>query len=59
MDINEFKDRLFDAVNESDSLPVTDITANDRQNEFKVFLKDHSSFIIKCYRSGTWFLIKM
>ncbi len=58
MGLDEFKDRLFDVLNESDGLPVADIIADDRQDEFKILLDDHSSFTIRCSCSGLWFLIK-
>lgn len=32
MELNEFKDRLFDLINESSDLPVSDIAVNDREN---------------------------
>lgn len=55
MELNEFKDRLFDILNETDNLPIADIIVNDRQNEIKLLLRDHSSFVINCKTFGTWF----
>lgn len=59
MGLDEFKDRLFDILNESDCLPVADIIADDRQDEFKILLEDHSSFTIRCCCSGSWFLMRL
>lgn len=56
MELNEFKDRLFDILNETDDLPIADIIFYDRKNEIKILLDDHSSFIIKCTKKGSWFL---
>ena len=46
MMLNEFKDRLFNILNETDGLPITDIIVNDRENEIKILLDDHSAFIV-------------
>lgn len=56
MELNEFKDRLFDILNETDDLPIADIIFHDRRNEINILLDDHSSFIIKCLKRGSWFL---
>lgn len=58
MELNEFKDRLFDLINESSDLPVSDIAVNDRENTIKVYLQDHSVFTITCSASGKWFVLK-
>lgn len=58
MYLNEFKDRMFDILNETDALPITDIIVNDRRNEIKILLDDHSSFVIKCSKRGSWFLMR-
>lgn len=58
MTLNEFKDRLFDLLNESDDIPIADIIADDGKNEFKILLKDHTSFTIICSYSGSWFLME-
>lgn len=58
MEINTFKDIVFELLNETDSLPITDIVVSDRKNEIKILLDDHSSFIIKCFKRGTWFLMR-
>lgn len=59
MGLNEFKDRLFDIINDSDGLPIADIITNDQLDEFKILLNDHSSFTITCRGSGSWFLTQM
>lgn len=56
MEFNEFKDRLFDLLNDTDTLPITDIITNDRKNEIKLLMDDHSLFTINCIHSGKWFL---
>ena len=48
MNTNEFKDRLFDALNESNLLPIQDITADDKQNTFHITLWDNSEFELTC-----------
>lgn len=59
MGIDEFKDRLFDIINDSDGLPVADIITNDVQDEFRILLEDHSSFTVICRCPGSWFLMRM
>ena len=54
----EFKDRLFDVLNETELLPIADIEVNDRENYFKVVLTDGSEFIITSKSYGKVFLIK-
>ena len=44
MDFNEFKDRLFDAINEADNLPIKDVDLRDREDSLLVELKDGSKF---------------
>ena len=61
MRINEFKDRLFDILNDTESLPIADIIIDDRKNEIKILLDDHSSFCYQMFKkrglvSGTLML---
>lgn len=56
MRLNEFKDRLFNVLNETNDLPITDIIVNDKENEIKLLLDDHSSFIVTCRSAGSWFI---
>lgn len=44
MDLNYFKDVLFDLINESDVLDVIDIQSDDKADSFIVSTKDGSSF---------------
>lgn len=46
MDINEFKDRLFDAINDADNLPVQDLVLEDRKDKIQVYLEDGSRFVV-------------
>lgn len=48
MSLNEFKDRLFDILNETDHLPVKDINAEDGADIIKICLLDQSVFQIQC-----------
>nr|WP_302021006.1 hypothetical protein [uncultured Acetatifactor sp.] len=58
MELNTFKDMIFELFNETDNLPIVDIMVNDRKNEIKIFLADHSSFSVKCSKRGSWFIQK-
>ncbi len=59
MGLDEFKDRLFDTLNESDYLPIVDIITDDARNEFRILLSDHSSFTVSCSCAGSWFLMQL
>jgi len=56
MGLDEFVDRLFDLLNETDNIPIADIIVNDQNKEIRLLLKDHTVFNIHCSSSGTWFL---
>lgn len=38
MEKNEFKDRLFDVLNDTDNLPIQDIMVEDRNDKMNVYL---------------------
>jgi hypothetical protein len=46
MSKDEFKDRLFDILNESNDLPIKDIAVDDKEDTIKVYLTDGTNFII-------------
>lgn len=47
MDINEFKDRLFDVINDTDNLPVQDLIFEDKKDMIQICLEDGSVFEIQ------------
>ena len=47
VDINVFKDTLWDLMNESDGLDVSDIQSIDKENRFIVTVRDGSSFQVQ------------
>ena len=50
MDINVFKDLLWDLINESNELDVIDIRCDDKENLFEVTVRDGSSFVVRIVR---------
>lgn len=52
MELNLFKDKLFDMLNESDSMNIADIEADDAAGAFQVKTTDGDLFIIEC-RQGS------
>lgn len=48
MELNYFKDKLFDVLNESDELDLSDITADDGRSLFAVTTADGSVFELQC-----------
>ena len=47
MNLNYFKDLLFDVINESDKLSVVDIISNDKESTFIIELWT-GKFLLKC-----------
>ena len=50
MDLNHFKDILFDLMNESNELGVTEIEADDQANTFTLTVADGAKFTVICQR---------
>ncbi|MBQ2818900.1 MAG: hypothetical protein IJF14_00785 [Clostridia bacterium] len=46
MDLNYFKDHLWDMLNDDDCFNVQDIISNDKENSFDVIVHDESVFHI-------------
>lgn len=59
MELNEFKDRLFDVINETDNLPIQDIVVEDRDNQMNIYLTDGTRFTIRVENCGKWCLCKI
>lgn len=55
---NEFKDRLFNVLNETEELDIADIETYDREHKFKIVLSDGSQFIITTMPYGKMFILK-
>lgn len=53
MDINVFKDHLWDLINESDELDVVDIQSDDKVNRYRVAVRDGSSFIVQVTKESS------
>ena len=52
MDINEFKDRLFDAINDADNLQIQDLVFEDGEDKIQVYLEDGSKFVVHVKKMG-------
>lgn len=57
MGLNEFKDRLFDILNDTDALPIQDIVVNDAEDKITVYLADGTVFVIHIKSRGFWQII--
>lgn len=55
---DEFKDRLFDVLNDTDNLPIQDIMVEDRNDLINVYLTDGTRFSVHVKNCGSWNLIK-
>ena len=47
MELNYFKDKLFDVVNENDEVDISDIEAVDRENKLYITVADGTKFVLK------------
>lgn len=52
MDKDEFKDRLFDVLNDTDDLPIKDIGGDDKSDLITVYLMDGTSFSVHIENCG-------
>ena len=50
MDLNYFKDKIFDLLNESDELDLSDIRTDDKRDTFTVRTADGSVFELLCQK---------
>lgn len=48
MKLNFFKDWLFDLLNESEGIEISDVQSDDRSNIFTIVIADGSVFEIEC-----------
>ena len=46
MEKNEFKDRLFDILNDTNALPIQDIVVEDDNDILNVYLTDGTRFSV-------------
>lgn len=51
-ELDYFKDKLFDLLNEADSLDVKDIETDDRKNIFRVSLQGGGVFEVECRQAA-------
>ena len=54
MDKNEFKDRLFDILNDTNGLPIQDIVAEDNNDMLNVYLTDGTRFSVHVENRVSW-----
>ncbi len=59
MTTDEFKDRLFDLLNDTGELPIQDIVVDDKNDRLSVYLIDGTLFVIHVEKSGNWWLFKI
>lgn len=51
---DEFKDRLFDVLNDTDNLPIQDIIVDDKNDIMKVYLVDGTRFSVHVEKCEKW-----
>lgn len=49
MELNYFKNQIFDLINESDMLNVKSIITDDKNGIFRVIVNDGSEFCVRIY----------
>lgn len=55
MELIELLDRLFDAINETDNLPVENVFLDD-DNKMNIYLKDGTGFSLYINNYGKWWI---
>ena len=50
MGIEQFKDMVFELLNDADDVGISDIDTNDKENTFKIFLQNGNIFELKCHQ---------
>lgn len=58
MSLNEFKDRLFDVLNDTNDMPIADIMVDDAGNTMKIYLEDGTIATITCELTGVWNILR-
>lgn len=58
MELNEFKDRLFDILNDTDCLPIIDLLIDDKNNKLYIYLEDGNCILLTYKIYGNWFIIQ-
>lgn len=53
MELNYFKDILFDLINNSDKMRISDIEVDDRRNIFMITTPDGNVIRVKCEMVGS------
>lgn len=48
MTLDDFKDVLFDLINESDALHIAEIRTYDKENRFEIVTSDGAVFEVSC-----------
>lgn len=48
MEIDYFKDKVFELLNDADDMGIRDIETNDKENIFRVLLQNGSLFELEC-----------
>ncbi len=48
MDIEYFKDKLFDLLNDADNIGIINIETYDKENIFKIFFQNGNIYEIEC-----------
>lgn len=51
MELNYFKDLLFDVISDSNEMDVSDIKTDDRRNTFTILMADRSRFVVECRKA--------
>lgn len=49
MTVQEFEERIFDVINESDDITINDLSVFDESGGLRVTVADGSRFVVKCY----------
>ena len=48
MGMDNFKDMVFELLNDADNMNIIDIETNDRENTFKISFQNGNTFELEC-----------
>lgn len=56
---NEYKDRVFEVLNDTDNLPIHDLVVDDENNMVNVYLTDGIRFSVHVENCGIWCICRV
>lgn len=52
MELNSFKDKIFELINDADNLEINDIQTDDKRNTFTIITQAGLAFELECRQAA-------